>query len=52
VPFPPWGRIRSLVIDTVASPHTKRAFGRALNEFLAWHQREQPGPLSEAGVQR
>jgi site-specific recombinase XerC len=47
-----WGRIRSLVVDGVASPHTKRAYRRALDEFLAWHHREQPGPLSKAVVQR
>jgi site-specific recombinase XerD len=49
---PAWSRIRSLVIDAVASPHTKRAYGRALDEFLAWHRREQPGPLSKSVVQR
>jgi len=49
---PAWTRIRSLVIDTVASPHTKRAYGRAVDDFPAWHGREQPGPLSKAVVQR
>jgi len=49
---PAWSRILSLVVDSVASPHTKRAYGRALDEFLAWHRMEQPGPLSKAVVQR
>src|SRR5215813_9559818 len=49
---PAWARIQVLVIDTVASPHTKRAYGRAVDEFLAWHRRDQPGPLSKAVVQR
>jgi integrase len=49
---PAWGRIRSLVVDAVASPHTKRLYGHALDEFLAWYRREQPGPLSKAVVQR
>jgi site-specific recombinase XerC len=48
---PAWAGIRLLVIDSVASPHTKRAYGRAVDEFLAWHRREQPGPLSKAVVQ-
>src|SRR5262249_7557113 len=47
-----WGFVRSLVVDAVASPHTKRLYGRALDEFLEWYQREQPGPLSKAVVQR
>src|SRR5262252_9263151 len=51
-PTPAWSRIRSLVADSVTSLHTKRAYGRALDEFLAWYQREQPGPLSKAVVQR
>jgi site-specific recombinase XerC len=49
---PAWARIRLLVIDSVSSPHTKRAYGRAVDEFLAWHRREQSGPLSKAVVQR
>ena len=33
-------------------PHTKAVYGRALDEFLAWYELEQPGPLSRAVVQR
>ena len=32
-----WSHIRSLVMDIVTSPHTKRPYGRALDEFMAWH---------------
>jgi site-specific recombinase XerD len=46
-----WSRIRSLVIDGVTSPHSKRAYSHALDEFLAWYERERPGPLSKAVVQ-
>jgi integrase len=49
---PAWDRIRALVVDAVSSPHTKRLYGRAVDEFLAWHQRKQPGALSKALVQR
>jgi site-specific recombinase XerD len=49
---PGWSQIRSLVVDGVTSPHTKRAYGAAVDEFLAWYAREQPGPLSKAIVQR
>ena len=45
-------RIRTLVLDAVSSPHTKAVYGRALDEFLAWYELEQPGPLSRAVVQR
>jgi integrase len=44
-------RIRALVLDAVSSPHTRAAYGRALTEFFAWYQFEQPGPLSRAVVQ-
>jgi site-specific recombinase XerD len=39
-------------VDGVTSPHTKRAYGSAVDEFLSWYIREQPGPLSKAVVQR
>jgi hypothetical protein len=45
-------RIKGLVLDSVPSPLTKRAYGQALDEFLAWYAAEQPGPLSKAVVQR
>jgi hypothetical protein len=51
-PAPDWSQIRSLVFDGVTSPHTRRAYGRAVDEFLSWYVREQPGPLSKAVVQR
>ena len=55
VPSPapdPLARLQALVLDSVPSPLTKRAYGQALDEFLSWHRREQPGPLSKAVVQR
>ena len=39
-------------MDSVTSPHTKRAYGRALDEVFDWYQREKPGPVCKAVVQR
>lgn len=38
---------KGLVLYAVTSPLTKRAYGQALDEFLTWHQAEQPGQLSK-----
>jgi site-specific recombinase XerD len=43
--------LRSLVIDSVSAPNSKRAYGRAVDNFLAWQQREQRGPFSKALLQ-
>jgi hypothetical protein len=32
-PFWGWDRVRTLVLDGVSSPHSKRAYARALDEF-------------------
>jgi len=50
---PGWIQIRDLVLNAVSSAHSKRAYGQALDEFLAWFQGEQPiGGLCKATVQR
>ncbi len=41
-----------LVLDSVDSPHTRRAYQRALDDFLAWHAHQGNPPLSKATVQR
>src|SRR6266581_178385 len=38
-----WERLKSLVLDSVSSPITKRVYNMALNEFLAWFQ-QAPRP--------
>lgn len=43
--------LRSLVIDSVSAPNSKRAYGRAVDQFVIWHQRENPGPFSKAVLQ-
>lgn len=39
----------AMVTDAVTSPHTKRAYGRALTEFITWHQATGQ-PLNKAAV--
>ena len=31
-----WRRMKSLVLDSVSSPITKRVYNMALDEFFAW----------------
>jgi hypothetical protein len=33
-----WEKLKTLVLDSVSSPITKRVYNMALNEFLAWFQ--------------
>src|SRR5438105_3696272 len=35
-------RLKSLVLDSVHSPESKRAYGRGLDQFLNWYQIERP----------
>ena len=41
-----------VVVDSVASVHTKRAYRRALTDFLAWYRETGRTVLSKAAVQR
>jgi integrase len=43
--------LRSLVVDSVSAPNSKRAYGRAVDNFLAWHRQENRGPFSKALLQ-
>jgi hypothetical protein len=40
-----WEKLKTLVLDSVSSPITKRVYNMALNEFLAGSSR-LPGPVS------
>src|SRR5215831_10885786 len=55
VPFPAppdFTRIKALVLDSVSSVHSRRAYDRALSDFLAWYAREAAGQgFSKATVQ-
>src|ERR1039457_5618364 len=47
-----WQRLKSLVLDSVSSPITRRVYNMALNEFIAWFK-EAPRPgFSKATVRR
>ena len=45
-------RLLQLALDGLVSPHTRRAYRTALDEFLTWAQYQQPSTLSKALVQR
>jgi site-specific recombinase XerD len=44
--------IKSLVVDGLTSPHSRRAYGQALADFLGWWDNEDRPPMSKAVVQR
>lgn len=43
--------ITSLVLDGIASPHTRRAYAQALEEFLIWFQADPVRVFNKAAVQ-
>ncbi len=45
-------RLKALLLDSVNSPESKRAYGRAVEDFLNWYRRESPGTgFTKATVQ-
>src|SRR5215213_9802619 len=40
------------VLDSLDSPHSRRAYERHLREFIAWHQSAGQTALNKAAVQR
>jgi site-specific recombinase XerD len=44
--------IVNLVLDGLTSEHSKRAYSKALEDFLVWHAEQGRPPLSKALVQR
>lgn len=45
-------RVLELVLAAVSSPHSRRAYRRSLEEFLAWYRPEAQGPFNKAVVQQ
>lgn len=46
-----WRRIKSLVLDSVPSPITKRVYDRALDEFFVWYGSEpRPAGFTKATI--
>jgi integrase len=44
--------VQSLVLDGLSSPHTRRAYEQALDEFLIWLCADKARPFTKAAVQR
>jgi site-specific recombinase XerD len=47
-----WKIITSLVLDGISSPHTRRAYSQALDEFLIWFHDEPGREFNKAAVQK
>jgi|SRR5580700_9705529 site-specific recombinase XerD len=47
-----WETITSLVLDGLSSPHTRRAYSQALDEFLIWFHDEPGRQFNKAAVQK
>src|SRR5580698_5842499 len=47
-----WKTITSLVLDGLSSPHTRRAYSQALDEFLTWFHDDPGRQFNKATVQR
>jgi len=45
-----WERLKALALDSVTSPHSRRAYESGLNDFLAWYRAESRPPISRAVV--
>ena len=45
-----WRRLKSLVLDSVSSPITKRVYNLGLDEFFAWYGQEQRPGFTKATV--
>jgi len=45
-----WQRLKSLVLDSVSSPITKRVYDMALDEFFSWYAQESRLGFTKATV--
>ena len=45
-----WGKLKTLVLDSVSSPITKRVYNMALNEFMEWFQQAPRPGFTKATV--
>ena len=52
VPSPDFQKLEMLVLNSVRSPQSKRAYKRALEDFLAWYRAGGYPALAKAVVQR
>ena len=47
-----WDKLKSLVLDSLTSAHSRRAYGKALDDFHAWAAVNSPEGFTKATVQR
>src|SRR5580700_1245808 len=47
-----WVRVRALVIDSVSSPHSRRAYATALDDFRRWSEGSPRRSISRESVQQ
>src|SRR5512133_3547543 len=45
-----WRRLKSLVLDSVSSPITRRVYNLGLDEFFAWYEQEPRAGFTKATV--
>src|ERR1700689_1160957 len=45
-----WRRLKTLVLDSVSSPITKRVYNLSLDEFFAWYELEPRPGFTKATV--
>lgn len=45
-----WEKLKALALDSVTSPHSRRAYASALDNFLGWYLAASRVPLSKAVV--
>src|ERR1700681_1116008 len=45
-----WSRLKALVLDSVSSPITRRAYNLGLDEFIAWYTLEPRAGFTKATV--
>ena len=50
-PATEWERVRSLVLDALPSPHSRRVYSKALDEFRLWAAHHAPEGFTRAAVQ-
>jgi len=47
-----WVRVRALVIDSVSSPHSRRAYATALDDFRRWSEGSPRRTFTRESVQQ
>jgi integrase len=49
---PDWDRVKALVLDALPSAHSRRVYGKALDDFRGWAALSAPEGFTKATVQR